>query len=151
MDYGVHLVDLVLWLVGGLEVSLCNLIPAGAALEEEAKLEFRFSHDAYGVLRLSDRRMLPNVLRVEGEGGFFEFDTYDSPSLKVFLRGSKLCRNSGTVLFRWPGTSPYESQLEHFRDFLKDKETTLVNNGEEAIKSIGVVTVAYTKAQQAPV
>ncbi len=146
IENGVHLVDLVLWIVGDVEVLRCHLIPEGAVLEEEAKLEFRAGPDACGVLRLSDRRVLPNMLRVEGEEGFLEFDTFDSPSLKVFLRTAPLCRSCGTVFFRWPKRSPYESQMEHFVGFVSGKEPALLNGGEEAMQSIRVVAEAYREA-----
>ena len=143
IDNGVHLIDLVLWLVGKIEVLHCYTLPEGSAVEEEAKLEFRISEEASGVLRFSHRRILPNVLRIEGEEGFLEFDPYDYPSLKVFLRSAKLCQNNGCITFTWVKSSPYQSQLEHFVRFLRGEEPQLMNPGSEMIRTVEVVARAY--------
>jgi predicted dehydrogenase len=127
----------------------CNLVPEHVAVEEEAKVEFRAGSDAYGVLRFSDRSTLPNLMRLEGEEGFLEFDTFDYPSLKVFLRGSQLCRTFGAIAFKWPQTSPYAKQLEHFVDYLIGKEPRLLNCGEDSVENIGFVTKAYSSARRA--
>lgn len=146
IDNGVHLVDLVRWLVGQIQVVRCNLVPEGVAVEEEAKVEFRAGPDTHGVLRFSDRRTLPNLLRVEGEEGFLEFDTFDYPSLKLFLRSVPLCRSIGALAFEWPQSSPYASQLEHFVRFLTGKEPMLLNSGDASVESIDFVTKAYDHA-----
>lgn len=148
IDNGVHLIDLVRWLVGQIEVLRCNLVPEHVAVEEEAKVEFRTGSDAHGVLRFSNCRALPNILRVEGDEGFLEFDTFDYPSLKLFLRSTALCRSSGAIALKWPQTSPYVSQLEHFVRFLTGKEPRLLNCGEESVENIAFVTKAYNEARR---
>jgi predicted dehydrogenase len=145
MDNGVHLIDLVLWLVGEMEELHCYTLPKGSPLEEEAKLEFRLQGDAAGMLRVSHQRVLPNVFRIEGEAGFLEFDTYDHPSLKVFSRSAQLCQNFGCITLQWAKTSPYQNQLSHFVQFLQGVEPNLMNSGEEALPTIQVIARAYNQ------
>ena len=148
MDNGVHLVNLILWLLGAMEVIRCELVPATSLLEEEAKLVFRVGADTWGVLMVSDQRMLANTFRVEGDEGFLEFDTFDKPLLKVFLTTSPLCRASGSIAFSWPSTNPYRRQLETFVRSIRGEEQILTNQGEEGMQSIKVVTKAYGQTRQ---
>ena len=151
IDSGVHLIDLVLWLFGEPELLNCHVTPEGSPIEDEAKVEFRTAAGAFGSLRFSRRRMLPNVFRVDGERGFLEFDTYDYPSLKVFSRDRRLCRNVGSVCFRWPHklpqTSPYLYQLRHFVRFIRGEVSESQNSGEEAARTIEIVGDAYSRVR----
>lgn len=148
IDNGVHLIDLVRWLLGRMDVLSCRLVPEGAAVEEEAKVEFRAGSDALGVLRFSDRRALPNVLRVEGEEGFLEIDTFDYPLLKLYLRNNPLFRTNGAIAFNWPQASPYAKQLEHFVGFVTGQEPRLLNRGEDSVGNLAFVTNAYQTARR---
>jgi len=146
MDNGVHLIDLVLWLVGEMEVRACCTLPEGAVMEEEAKLEFATSAGAVGVLRLSHRRTLPNVLRIEGEAGFVQLDTFDYPSLKFFSQTAPLCRSSGSLLFECERADPYERQLEHFVHCVRGDEPIPVNSGRDGLRTLTVLAAAYRRA-----
>ena len=150
MDTGVHLIDLLLWLVGEAEVARCFRLPEGAALEQEAKLECHLRSDAPAVLLVSDLRALPNLFRVEGQEGFIEFDTFDFPMLKVFYQGSALCRASGAIAFRWPSGSAHQCQLEAFVQGVNGREPTSLNRGDEALRSIELIADAYAKAGCSP-
>jgi len=147
IDSGVHLIDLVLWLVGAPEILDCRATPEGRPVEEEAKLEFRTAGGVFGSLRFSRRRMLPNLFRIEGERGFIEFDSYDYPSVKVSSQDLAVCRDAGSVCFRWPhrppSTSPYRYQLEHFIRCVRGAPVDVQNSGREAARTIEIVTVAY--------
>lgn len=145
IDNGIHLIDLVTCLVGTVDVQGGCTLPEGNPMEAEAKIEFLAAGGAVGVLRFSHCTVLPNVLRIEGERGFIEFDTYDSPSLKVFLNGVRLCRSAGSVLLTWPRVSPHRRQLEHFVGFIRGSEPTLQSGGEEAMQAVVVVTQAYSR------
>lgn len=146
IDNGVHLIDLVLWLAGEISVTDRHLVP-DAALELEAKLEFRVGSSAHGVLRVSDCRVLQNVFRIEGESGFLEFDTYDYPRLKIYSKRSSLSRNLGSLVLEWPKEDPYRSQLAHFADRLKNPASRMTNSGEDGMKAVAVVVGSYGLGQ----
>jgi predicted dehydrogenase len=148
MDNGVHLIDLVLWLIGEMDVLKCDTLCEHSTLEDEAKMEFLTDKRIAGVLRLSDRRVLPNVFRVEGEDGFLEFDTYDSPSLTIFSRRAPACRSNGSIAFKWPSTSPYKQQLEYFTGRVKGTELLSLNSGEEAMRTVAIITEAYKEVSR---
>jgi predicted dehydrogenase len=148
MDFGVHLIDLILWLIGDVQVVGSHRLPHGTALEEEAKIEFRSGLDVCGVLRVSDCRVLPNVFRVEGVDGFLEFDTYDYPSLKVNTKRSLLCRNLACIAFQWRPESPYRSQLEYFTNALKAPQSLALNTGHDGMQAVSVVSSAYEAADR---
>jgi predicted dehydrogenase len=145
LDSGVHLIDLVLWLLGPLDDLRCTLQPA-RGLEDEARVEFTVA-GAPGLLRFSRRRTLQNVFRIDGEDGFLEFDTYDYPALKVASRHAPLCRALGGVGFEWPAASGYEAQLRHFVRFVRGDEAVLLNPGVEAMRAVEVVLRAYEAAR----
>lgn len=146
IDNGVHLIDLVVWLLGSVTALNGYTLPEDSRVEEDAKIEFRSAGDTAGVLRFSHRALLPNVMRIEGEQGFLEFDTYDYPSLKVFAVSTSLCRKAGSVVLTWPRTSPYEAQLEHFVRRIRGMESITLNEGEEAMEAVSVVMQVYKRA-----
>lgn len=143
LDSGVHLIDLVLWLVGPMQAIRCLAVPEGAALEDEARLTFATAGGGQGLLRFSRLRALQNLFRVEGEAGFLEFDTYDYPAIKIGSRTAPLCRVLGATSFEWPRADAYAAQLRHFARFVRGEEPTLVNRGEEAMRSVEIVAAAY--------
>jgi predicted dehydrogenase len=142
LDSGVHLIDLVLWLLGPIDDVRCVLDAESDGMEDEARMEFTVA-GAAGLLRFSRRRVLQNVFRIEGEAGFLEFDTYDYPAIKVYSRSAPLCGALGGVGFEWPRASAYEAQLRHFVGFLRGTERVLVNPGHEAMRAVDVVARAY--------
>ncbi len=149
IDDGVHLIDLVVWLVGGIEVVGSYILPEASLVETDAKVEFVTRRGAVGVLRFSRRERLPNVLCIQGERGFLEFDTYDYPSLKLFVETMRLCQNVGSVVLTWPRVSPYRSQLEHFVRFMRRKDSASLCAGQEAMEAVSVVARAYSQAGRA--
>jgi predicted dehydrogenase len=148
IDNGVHLIDLVVWMLGSLTVHAGYTLPEGSPVELDAKIEFRSAHGAVGVLRFSHRAVLPNVMRIEGEQGFLEFDTYDYPSLKVFAEGASLCRKAGSVVLTWPRTSPYRAQVDCFVRQIRGTESCTLNAGKEAMEAVSVVTEVYNGARR---
>jgi predicted dehydrogenase len=142
LDSGIHLVDLVLWLMGPVRTVRYSRVPAEGPLEEEARLELWLASGAKGVLRCSHRRGLPNVFRIEGDEGFLEFDTYDYPQLKLFVAGAPLCQARGSLAFTWPRRDPYRDQLEQFVCCVRGADST-GPGGHEAKEAVRVVTDAY--------
>ena len=142
LDTGIHLIDLVLWLLGPIRDLRYYGLPTGQPIEQEAKLEVWMACGATGVLRCSHRRVLPNLFRVEGEKGFLEFDTYDYPVLKVFIAGTALARERGSVALTWPRGNPFREQLQQFLRRVHGEEGSGVN-AEEAMEAVSVATAAY--------
>jgi predicted dehydrogenase len=146
IDSGVHLIDLVIWLIGSMNVLSSCLLPHGNPVEQDAKVEFLTASGAVGVLRFSDRAVLPNVMRIEGDRGFLEFDTYDRPSLKVFAESTRLCRRVGSVVLTWPTTSPYQAQIEHFVRRVRGIQPMISYEVEDAMQAVSAVMRAYERA-----
>ncbi len=142
LDSGVHLIDLVLWLLGPMDDLRCVVDPGDGGLEDEARLEFAVA-GAAGLLRFSRRRVLENLFRVDGEDGFLEFDTYDYPAIKVYSRTATLCHALGGISFEWPTTSAHEMQLRHFVRVVRGEERVPVNPGQGAMRAVDVVARAY--------
>jgi predicted dehydrogenase len=86
IDFGVHLLDLLLWWLGDLRPVACRHNAAGG-VETECELELVLLSGAPVHFELSRTRRLRNTIIIEGEHGTLEVGVFDPTVLNLSLSG----------------------------------------------------------------
>ena len=89
LDFGVHLLDLLLWWLGDLRV-VAMRDDARGGIETECELTFALPSGAPGVLELSRSRDLRDTVLVTCERGTVEIGVFEPAVVRITPRGSDL-------------------------------------------------------------
>ena len=84
IDFGVHLLDLLLWWLGDLRPSACRHNAAGG-VETECEVELQLVGGAPVHFELSRTRRLRNTIIIEGDRGTLEVGVFDPTVLRLSL------------------------------------------------------------------
>jgi predicted dehydrogenase len=76
IDWGVHVLDLLLWWLGDYE-HVEYYDDAAGGVESDCELHLKLQCGASGIVELSRSRNLKNVCRIQGERGVLEFSIWD--------------------------------------------------------------------------
>ncbi|HEX6104578.1 MAG TPA: Gfo/Idh/MocA family oxidoreductase, partial [Gemmatimonadales bacterium] len=86
LDFGVHLLDLLLWWLGDIEVVACRDDAVGG-IETECALELRLAAGAPVAVELSRSRSLRDTVLVECERGSIEIGVFEPALVRLTPRG----------------------------------------------------------------
>lgn len=144
LDTGVHVFDLVHWLIGKVEEVRCDAtLTPGEEVESEARISVYLANGISGVIRLSRLRWLTNTLMVKGEDGFIEASLTDSSILKFWSSRARVSQNWGAVTLATPCIDPYRRQLEEMRDVVKGSRSRILADGKNGQEAVRVAELAY--------
>jgi predicted dehydrogenase len=148
MDVGVHLIDLLRWLIGQEVVEVRGAVDTRGypfPIDWNAGAVLRFQGGALAVVQVSfDNRFRENYLAIGGSRG----------SLRA--EGSLWRRSSGSVRalterggfeYRSPegGPDPYVLQIQHFADCLRAGRPPLIDGGE-GLRDLQACLAVYESA-----
>ncbi len=156
MDMGYHFVDLLVWYFG---------IPNDIKLQKTTGNREGQQYDVEDTVILSfNYRQKFQPSEQTTIGSFTISRTGHKPQEKIIVRGSQ-----GTVILKRDGiyklntqgetqaflergkdifSNPLVLQLQHFCDFIQEKEANLINNYEDHFKHVQLIESAYGKPQK---
>lgn len=147
-DTGVHLLDRVLWLFGGLDDITYEDDAFGQGFESNAKLE--------GVLQIGGRPVparfefswshrLNRSIRVVGERGTLEAST-SNPKALTLHRSTRRGPMEMQIACaeRWDSHSHYRAQLDDFIGAAQERRAPFVT-AESALEALEVIETAYAR------
>jgi predicted dehydrogenase len=145
VDFGVHLLDLLLWWLGDYE-NVEYFDDARGGIETDCELRLRLTSGAFGTVELSRSRQLRNTCCIHGECGVLEVGIWE-PNPPVRLQ----INNDGIVLDgRTKRDNLADQTWQHiFRRQHDDFIGAIVNNrppfvpGSEGRRAIGLVEACY--------
>jgi predicted dehydrogenase len=116
IELGVHLIDLALWFCGGRVAGVESQLTAAAdaRLETDAQLALRFAGGATAEVSVSERLVLPRLLRVEGSEGWLSVGLDEEDPVVFFGRRARVCRRGGAQRAWAPGGDPFARQIDEF-------------------------------------
>ncbi|HKI86713.1 MAG TPA: Gfo/Idh/MocA family oxidoreductase, partial [Thermoanaerobaculia bacterium] len=146
MDFGSHLLDLVLWWFGD-PATIAYYDDAQGGTESDCRLELSFSSGLEGRVEISRIRDLPNTCRIEGERGTLEVGIWDpDPPVTLSLNGSDVELKGGAVA---PGENggggfreAFRRQIDDFAQAVREGGTPRVS-GAEARRSLQLIETCY--------
>jgi predicted dehydrogenase len=156
IDSGVHTLDILQWWLGPIEVRefLDDAAPNGVECDCVAEL---CAGEARGSLRMSRSVELPNVYRLQFEGGWIEWDHDDATRFRFSSRGKRTDGYTAVEAAvrcdpRWAGGSRFTFALsEQLRAFARacqgQSAAGLVLEGE-ARKSVDIIRRCYGKRKE---
>jgi predicted dehydrogenase len=151
VDYGVHLLDLLLFWLGDLGVSHCRHDACGG-IESDCEIELRATGGLRGIVEVSRTRNLRNTCILEGERANLEVGIWD-PDAPVVLRQSngelalvgrarRDDRPSGGLDFN----GAFRRSLEDFAVAIREhREPALC--GREGRRSVALIEACYAAAE----
>ncbi len=145
VDYGVHVLDLLLWWLGSSEV-LSYEDDAMGGVEGDALAQLRLANGATGTVEISRTRLLRNTLQVAGERGRVEVVLWDHEGTITLDMGHGAPPIVGAVPLE---PSPFEGfiavqhrQMENFVDAVLTGRPPLIT-GAEGRRSVEVIESCY--------
>jgi predicted dehydrogenase len=149
LDVGIHSIDLIRWLTGEFEMVDYKGNGSDTRVESEAQLEFELSSGCRGRLVVSRDRELRQKITLTGTDGFIEIGLWE-PHVGIRAAKGKAFTNferlDVAVSRRPPQDSSFVEQLRHFASAIRGEGVLLVT-GEEGMRSVEVVSRAYSKAR----
>jgi predicted dehydrogenase len=144
MDFGVHVLDLLLWWLGDYR-SVIYFDDAAGGVESNCELHLEMQAGARGVVELSRTRNLRNTCVLRGERGVLEVSLW-TPEVDIHLKS----RDDRTVLSgrisRGDGASTlvdaFQNEIEDFAEAIRASREPFVP-GHEARRAIGLVDDCY--------
>lgn len=145
-DLGIHLIDLLLWLFGDLEVTRYGDDALGG-VESNAQVEMCLASSTTGNIRISRTCERPNKLKIIGSQGWAQADIYQADHLLVKMNNSRpvLQRSKSPQTF----VRALADQLADFLDAIEQKRTPLTTV-DDAVRSISVIERCYNQTRALP-
>jgi predicted dehydrogenase len=145
MDWGVHVLDLLLWWLGDYD-RVDYYDDAIGGVEADCKVHLDLQCGASGVVELSRTRNLKNTCRVHGERGSLEFAIWDAdPFLRLQFDEQGLALNGRVTGRDGPKQTMREvfpRQLNDFIDAIVDHREPLIP-GQEGMRAVKLIEACY--------
>lgn len=144
LDFGVHLLDLLLWWLGDLQ-AVGARDDAQGGIETECELELVLANGAPGVMELSRSRDLRDTVVVQCERGVVEIGVFEPAVLRITLPGTDLPLE-GTVpdaaFAQAAMRTVFGRQLAEFVRAVRGEPSAVVT-GEEGRRAVALAEAAY--------
>lgn len=148
IDFGVHLLDLLLWWLGDLRPLACRHNAAGG-IETECEVELQLVGGGPVHFELSRTRRLRNTIIIEGERGTLEVGVFDPTVLRLLL-SSRSPSLSGALrdpeFEQFPIRTVFSRQLADTIGAIKGRNKPLVG-GDEGRRVVKLVEDCYALQQ----
>jgi predicted dehydrogenase len=148
MDTGVHVLDVLLWLLGDV-ASLQYRDDSYGGVEADCVLDLTLESGARGVVELSRTRKLRNTARIRGEGGEVEFElpgnlvqVHPTSLLSVRVGGQQ-----GSSLREQSYDDWFRLQLDDWLTAITTGSVPTVS-GREGKRSIALIDACYGKRER---
>jgi predicted dehydrogenase len=144
IDLGVHLIDLAIWMAGGIPTSVdyaAKSIP-GWDVESDVELALGFGGSTRADITASFSRQVDPTFTVNGSRGWLRTSLYAPTSVTFFSEEARICRHGGAQQLMLDATSMYEAQIDHFCQAVTASGDFLVRD-EEMRASMDVVERCY--------
>jgi predicted dehydrogenase len=146
VDFGVHMLDLLLWWLGDVD-SVEYFDDAAGGVEADCELHLKLVSGATGVVELSRSRELRNTCTLSGERGSLEVGVWDpDPPICLDLpTGSRLIGRvpdalAAAVAFR----AAFTRQLDDFVDAIAGRRGPFVP-GLEGRRAVALIETCYAR------
>jgi predicted dehydrogenase len=149
LDLGIHLIDLVIWMVGT-DVSVVDYRAADHldwGVENDAEVVLALPNRGRAVVSCSYTHGLDRTFRVRGDHGWAHTGVDVAPRVTLSSKAARICRD-GVQHLALPERDPYREQLEHFIGALVRGEEFLVDSAE-VVKGLDIVEQCYRVADAA--
>jgi predicted dehydrogenase len=145
LDFGVHLFDLLLWWLGGIE-AVSYRDDAEGGVESESEAELRLESGAPVHVELSRSRTLRDTVVIEGERGTIEIGVFEPAMVRLTPRGgSALAGTAPDPRFeRAPLRTVFDRQLADFVGAVRGGTAPPVGGGE-ARRAVALVEGCYAR------
>ena len=148
LDFGVHLLDLLLWWLGDLR-AVAARDDAEGGIETESEVELTLANGAPLVLELSRSRDLRDTVVIECEHATVEVGVFEPALVRLTLRAGDLDLD-GTVpdasFARAAMPTVFGRQLAHFGQAVRG-EAAEICTGEEGRRVVALVEACYALRQ----
>jgi predicted dehydrogenase len=148
LDFGVHLLDLLLWWLGDLRPIACRHDAAGG-IDTECELDLELVGGAPVHVDLSRTRALRDTTLVQAERGTIELSLFQPTLIRLALSeaGPDLIGSPGDPQFdRSPMRTVFSRQLSDVVHALREHRQPLVN-GAAGKRVVALIEGCYTLAQ----
>lgn len=147
-DIGVHLLDLLLWWLGGYD-SLEYYDDAMGGVEADCELYLKLQSGASGVVELSRTRDLRNTCLIKGERGIFEVETKFNSQIRLKLKDQNLGLNGRAIqdgVAEERGEDIFRRQIDDFVDAIRLHREPFIS-GREGKRSVELIEACYNLRQ----
>ena len=148
IDFGVHILDLLLWWLGDLRPIACRHDAAGG-IETECELDLELAEGAPVHLEFSRARTLRDTVVVEGQRGSVELSVFEPALVQLSLPGGN-AELTGYVpdaeFDRSPLPSVFGRQLSNVVGALRNRSEPLVG-GREGRRVVALIEDCYALHQ----
>ena len=144
LDFGVHVLDLLLWWLGDMTVVAAR-DDARGGIETECEIDFRLAGGAPGVLELSRSRDLRDTVVLECERGVVEVGVFEPALLRITLHGDDLAAQAAVPdpeFARTPMPTVFGRQLAAFARAVRGDASGIVT-GEQGRRAVALVEAGY--------
>jgi predicted dehydrogenase len=148
LDFGIHVLDLLLWWVGALHPRIYRDDAAGG-IETECELELELPSGVPVHVELSRTRLLRDTIVIECERGSAEIGVFEPACVRLSLQGTRQ-RLAGSVpdpaFDHAPLLTVFARQLADFVQAVRGGRSPLVN-GAEGRRAVALVEACYAERQ----
>lgn len=147
IDFGVHILDLLLWWLGDLRPVACRHDGAGG-IETECELALELAGGAPVHIELSRTRVLRDTIIVQGQRGTVEIGVFEPALVRLSLTGGAQVagRPVDPEFERAPLESVFGRQLSDVLAALRERRQPLVG-GQEGRRVVALVQACYALQQ----
>jgi predicted dehydrogenase len=144
LDFGVHVLDLLLWWLGDMRVIAARDDSRGG-IETEAELTFELTNGAPVVLELSRSRNLRDTVVIECERGDVELGVFEPAVIRLTPRNSQVTAEGSVPDHSFaaaPMPTVFGRQLAAFVSTIRGQPAPIVT-GEEGRRVVSLVEACY--------
>lgn len=147
-DTGVHILDLLLWWLGGYD-SLAYSDDALGGVEANCEIHLELQNGATGVVELSRTRDLRNTCVIQGERGIIEVETNFNSRIRLKIKDQDLALTGRAIVAGMTEESLddiFSRQLEDFVAAIRSKRKPSIT-GQEGRRSVELIAACYALRQ----
>jgi predicted dehydrogenase len=145
IDWGVHVLDLLLWWLGDYD-RVEYYDDAAGGVESDCELHLKLQCGASGTVQLCRSRSLPNLCRIQGQRGILDFSIWDpDPTVRLNLNRQDLVLSGRVVghdADRQTIRNVISRQFDNFVEAIVNHRDPLIS-GQEGKRTVSLIEACY--------